>query len=225
MLAMTRLSPGPTSTPKLQNAPRSVESGAVVRRLPSARTDEEILRGIREGQSWAGAALLDRYGSLVERIVRRIMGHDPELADLVQDAFTTILTSVGGVRDEKALKGWIISVSAHTAHHAIRRRKLTRLIFFWTKDDPPEPSCETDMGSREALRRVYAALSQLPADERVAFALRRIDEMPLEDVAAACDCSLATIKRRLVRAEQRFSAIARRDPVLKSWMDEGERWT
>lgn len=225
MLAVTTVSRIPTTTPKPQNASRTGGNAAVVRLPQPARTDEEIVRGMRDGEAWAAAALLDRYGTLVERIVRRIMGHDPDLADLVQDAFATILSSVSQVRDEKALKGWIAQVAAHTAHHAIRRRKLTRLIFFWQKDEAPEPSCEIDVGAREGVLRVYKALEKLPADERVAFALRTIDEMPLEDVASACGVSLATIKRRLARAEQRFAAIVRGDPVLEGWMKEGERWT
>lgn len=225
---MSRSSPIPSVVPSAKGAngaPRPSQNG-VVRRLgsSSARTDEEILRAVRQGEVWARAALLDRYGMLVERLIRRIMGHDPELEDLVQDAFAAILTSVHEVRDEKALRGWIVSVSAHTAHRAIRRRKLSRMIFFWQRTEPPEPSvepsAEPDLGSREALRRVYAALEQLPAEERVAFALRRMDEMPLEEVASACDVSLATVKRRLARAEQRFLAMARRDPVLKSFLDE-----
>jgi RNA polymerase sigma-70 factor (ECF subfamily) len=205
----------------------STSSGASVVRMPQlARTDEEIVRGVREGEAWAAAALLDRHGPLVERLIRRIMGHDPELSDLVHDAFATILASIDQVRDPQALKGWIASVAAHTAHHAIRRRRLSRWIFFWQSDEvPEEPVQGADHGAREAVQRMYAALDQLPADERVAFALRMIEEMPLEDVARACDVSLATIKRRLARAEQRFTAIARRDPVLKTWMDEGKRWT
>jgi RNA polymerase sigma-70 factor (ECF subfamily) len=221
---MKRVSPIPKATSKPQNVPRAGGNAAVVRLPQPARTDEEIVRGMREEEAWAAAALLDRYGALVERIVRRIMGHDPDLQDLVQDAFATILASVSQVRDDKALKGWIAQVAAHTAHHAIRRRKLTRLIFFWQKDEP-ELSCEIDVGAREGVLRVYKALEKLPADERVAFALRTIDEMPLEDVASACGVSLATIKRRLARAEQRFTAIVRGDPVLETWMKEGEKWT
>lgn len=218
------MSPAPSTTPSQQSTPRI--GGAAVVRLPQpARSDEEILRGMRAGEAWAAAALLDRYGPLVERIVRRVMGHDPDLEDLVQDAFAAILSSIDQVRDDKALKGWIASVAAHTAHRTIRRRKLTRWIFFWDKGEPPEPAREMDMSGREALRRMYSALDKLPAAERVAFALRVIDEMPLEDVASACGVSLATIKRRLARAEQQFTAIARHDPVLRTFLEEGTRWT
>jgi RNA polymerase sigma-70 factor (ECF subfamily) len=225
VLPMTRLSPIPNPRTKRSASVQSNPVAAVVHLRPPARSDEDILRGMRAGEAWAAAALLDRHGPLVERIVRRILGHDQDLQDLVHDAFATILASIHQVRDDKALRGWIISVAANTAHHTIRRRKLTRLIFFWQTDNPPEIACEMDLGAREAVRRTYAALDQLPAAERVAFALRFIDEMPLEDVAQACNVSLATIKRRIASAEQRFTSIARRDPVLRTWLEGGRRWT
>jgi RNA polymerase sigma-70 factor (ECF subfamily) len=154
------------------------------------------------------------------------MGHDPELQDLVHEAFASVLTSVHQVRDGQAVKGWISSVAVHTAHHAIRRRRRSRWLLFWQSDeDLPEPSSVPAHGPREALRRVYAALDELSTEDRIAFTLRFIEEMPLEDVASACSVSLATIKRRLARAEQRFTAIAKRDPVLRGWMEEGDRWT
>ena len=77
----------------------------------------------------------------------------------------------------------------------------------------------------EALRRTYAILDELPADERIALALRVIDGMDLADVAAACGVSLATIKRRLQRAEAAFLERARREPSLEGWLEGGARWT
>jgi RNA polymerase sigma-70 factor (ECF subfamily) len=76
----------------------------------------------------------------------------------------------------------------------------------------------------DALRATYAALDKLPADERIAFALRFIDGMELTEVAAACDTSLATIKRRLARAGARFEVEARKHPVLEAWLEGGSRW-
>jgi RNA polymerase sigma-70 factor (ECF subfamily) len=181
---------------------------------------------IRRGERWAAAALLDRHGPLVERLIRRIMGHDADLADLVQDAFATILSSIDQVRDDNAVKAWMSSVAVHTAHHAIRRRQLSRWIFFWQKEEVCDaPAREADLGARECVRHVYAALDRLPADERVVFSLRFIEEMQLDDIAASCGVSLATIKRRITRAEQRFAAIAQKDPVLRPLLEEGRRWT
>src|SRR5262249_28986193 len=100
---------------------RPAPSPKVVRIAPPPRSDDEIVGALKRREPWAAAALLARYGSMVERVIRRILGHDPELADLVQDAFTTILASITQVRDGAAVKGWVASIAAHTAHRAIRR--------------------------------------------------------------------------------------------------------
>ena len=90
----------------------------------------------------------------------------------------------------------------------------------------PEPSVEgVDPDVVEAHRRTYALLERMPADERVIFALRYIDGMELERIAEVREVSLATLKRRLARAEQRFAHAAQRDSVLRPWLEEGGRWT
>lgn len=190
---------------------------------PQGPSDEVLVKAVQDGERWAAAALLDRYSSMVERLVRRVLGHDQELEDLVQEALATVLTSIHQVRDGAAVKGWIAQVAVHTAHRAIRKRKLYRWLLFWYPQ--AEEPVESPVGPREALRRVYAVLEELPADERVPFALRFLDEMPLEEVAAACGVSLATVKRRLSRAEKKFLAMARRDAALAARIEEGDRWT
>ena len=70
---------------------------------------------------------------------------------------------------------------------------------------------------------MYAILDELPADARVPFALRFIEGMALDEVAAACDVSLSTAKRRLRRAEERFMKIAAGYPELAEWLEGASR--
>ena len=199
------------------------EGPTVVRLTERPETDDELVTAAAAGEPWAASALLERYGVMVERLLRRVLGHDPDLEDLVQDAFASILSSVGQVRDGAAVKGWIASVAVHTAHRAIRRRKLARWLAIFRPAD--EPVAHPSHEPRAALLRVYEVLDRLPADERIAFTLRYIEEMPLEEVAAASGVSLATVKRKLTRAEARFVAAAKADATLRSWLERGDRWT
>jgi RNA polymerase sigma-70 factor (ECF subfamily) len=199
------------------------EGPTLVRLAERPEADEDLVRAAAAGESWAASALLERYGAMVERLLRRVLGHDPDLEDLVQDAFASVLASVGQVRDGAAVKGWIASVAVHTAHRAIRRRKLARWLAVFR---PPEEHVAAPAHEpRAALRRVYELLDRLPADERIAFTLRYIEEMPLEEVAVATEVSLATVKRKLARAEGRFVAAARADATLRAWLERGDRWT
>jgi RNA polymerase sigma-70 factor (ECF subfamily) len=142
----------------------------------------------------------------------------------VHDAFASSLTSMDQVRDGNAVKGWMASIAAHTAHRAIRRRRTMRFLLFWKRQEPidvvPAPPAEP----RRALRRAYEVLDGLPADERVAFALRYFEEMEVAEVAETVGASVSTVKRRIARGERRFLAAATRCPVLRNWMEEGERW-
>ena len=61
---------------------------------------------------------------------------------------------------------------------------------------------------------------QLPAKERVVFALRFIEGMDVTEVAALCEISPATVKRRTQSAQERFWRLAGRDPVLKEWRED-----
>jgi len=186
--------------------------------------DHALLRALERGDRGAAAALFDRYAALVERTIARILGADTELSDAVQEAFVRMLRSVRSVRDPQALPEWVIRVAVHTAADTLRRRRRRRWLLLEPTESFVDDGTEADLEGREALRATYAVLDQLSVDDRAVFALRIIDGMELRQVAAACDCSLATVKRRLDRAEARFALLARKHPALGGRLSAGERW-
>lgn len=194
------------------------------RRAQGPEIDAELLLALaRVGDPRTGAALFDRCEAQVNRLVWRVLGADEAHDDVVQQVFVALLAGIKRLREAAALEGWVAVVTVNTVRSEIRRRRIRRL---WLRSAPeaidlaeaPEPSHE----ARELLRRTYAALERLPADERIAFTLRFIDEQPLTAVAAACDCSLATIKRRIHAAQARFRRHAERDPVLAERLRAGQ---
>jgi len=210
------------------SAKRRAPAGDVVRKLPFVRDDAALVVGLRAGEAWARAALFDRYAPVVERILRRILGHDRrvDFADLIHDAFVQALASIDALRDAEALPAWMQTIAARTAYRAIRARRLRRWLCFWEPNEIPEivdPGIDPDV--LEAHQRTYAILDALPAALRVAFALRHIEGMELEQVAEILSVSRSTAKRRIARAEQRFARAAERDPALRPWLVEGGRWT
>lgn len=214
----------PTPTPPFfeDPAPRSV-----VRALPAVRDDTALVEGLGEGAPWARAALFERYAPQIERMLRKILGPDQstEIADVLHDVFVQALASLDRLRDSRAVLSWLQTIAAHTAYRTIRARRARRWLLFWEPRALPEmtaPGIDDDV--LDAYRRTYALLDRLSADERVVFTLRYIDGMELAQLAVVCDVSLATIKRRLARAAQRFAAGARNDAVLRGWLEEGGRW-
>src|SRR5207244_3857149 len=71
------------------------------------------------------------------------------------------------------------------------------------------------------LRRVNAVLELLSDELRAAFVLRFVEQLTLEEVAAASRWSLATTKRKLAQAKRRFAALARADKLLWDRLSPG----
>lgn len=185
--------------------------------------DRVLVDALRRGHLGAKAAFFDRFAGPVRRVITRVLGGGPDVDDLVQDTFVAALGSIDGLDDPRALRGWITKVAVFTARSEIRRRTRRRWLRFFAPEDVPEvPTSAIDPETTAAARATYAVLGRMPIDERVPFALRLLDGMELTEVAAAEGVSLATIKRRLARAEARFRALAAREPALRPWLG-GER--
>jgi RNA polymerase sigma-70 factor, ECF subfamily len=201
--------------------PASAQPSAAVIRLHRVDSDEAIVASLRDGGLGAGQALFDAYGRYVRKVLMRMLGPDPDIGDLVQDVFVAALESIHKLENPRALRGWLAQIAVFQARHCLRRRKQWRILrFFAPEDMPPGRAMQPDLEASEALRTAYRLLATLGADEQIAFTLRFVEGMDLIEAAAACRVSLATIKRRLTRAEARFVELARQEPSLTEWTKE-----
>jgi RNA polymerase sigma-70 factor, ECF subfamily len=188
------------------------------------RDDARLVERLRAGDPAAPAALFDRFGPLVNRVLYRTIGGGADHDDRVQETFLEALRALPSLRDEGALRAWITTIAVRVARAELRRRKVRRFLRL-ADDELPEPPCLDDHGAREALRATWRILDTLSTDERLAFTLRFIEGEELTAVADACGCSLATVKRWLARAEQRFVAQAQQHPELARRLAQGGRWS
>jgi RNA polymerase sigma-70 factor (ECF subfamily) len=178
-----------------------------------------LLPGLRAGDPTAAAQLFDRHVAQVERAVQGVLGPDPEVEDLVQDAFVAALRGIDGFRgDEGALAAWVRGIAVRLALKKIRWRRTRRWLGMEGTAVVTDLQAVVDTGTQAALGRAYALLERLPAVERAAFGMRFIEGMQLEEVAQALGVSLATTKRRLQSARERFAALAAGDVLLRDWV-------
>jgi RNA polymerase sigma-70 factor (ECF subfamily) len=203
----------------MASKPSLARSGATVIPLHRDHADAVLVGALRAGEPQAGNALFSTHGGYVRRVLMRVLGPDPELGDLVQDVFVAALESIHRLENPAALRAWLAQIAVFEARHLLRRRKQWSILrFFAPAELPPVEARRADFESSEALRATYRVLSSLPVDERIAFTLRVIEGMELTEVAGACRVSLATIKRRLTRAQARFLELARGEAPLAEWI-------
>ncbi len=146
-----------------------------------------------------------RYAPYVAAVARRLLGHENEVEDVVQDVFVSALTGMDQIENPDALKSWLASITVRVVSRRLKRRKWRR--FVGLERGGLEPAIEAPGASPEQLallNGLYALLSEMPVAERVAWSLRYVEGERLEAVARHCGCSLATAKRRITSAQRQI---------------------
>jgi len=187
--------------------------------------DAALVQALRAGHPGAAAAFYDRHAAHVRLTLRSTLGPDDDIPDLLQEVFIRALDQIGRLREVDRLASWLTTIAVFVARAQIRLRTRRSWLRLFSPEQTrtwqiEQPSSE----AREALHEVYAVLDQMPVEQRIAFVLRYLHGMSLSAGAEACETSLATLKRRLVRAEKRFLDAARRRPALAQWLEAGTRW-
>jgi len=164
------------------------------------------LQLVSESATEAGGSLFRQYSGYVASIALRLLGRDHEVEDVVQDVFLAALSGVAGVREKGAIRGWLATV---TVRVVARRLRVRRLRSFLGLDEAPDYALIAHSATAEQkviVAEVYRVLDGLRVRDRLAWTLRHAEDLPLDQVALLCNCSLATVKRSIAVAE---SAIAK----------------
>jgi RNA polymerase sigma-70 factor (ECF subfamily) len=183
-----------------------------------AEGDRALVTAIAQKRPGAEALLFDRYGKLVENVLWRTLGPDLEIEDVLHDVFVTAFASLESLREPDAVRGWLIGIAIRQARKRIRKRRRGNFIRLFAPNKLPERVSDAAPAEvTRALRACYEILDRLPVDLRLVFTLRYFEGLELTEVADACGVSLATAKRHLTRAQERFSAHAAKSAALADW--------
>ena len=187
---------------------------------PALPVPDEFVERLAQRDEAALRELFDNHSRRLERVLLRVMGPDPDLSDVVQDSFEQALRSLHRFEGDRAdLAAWLNRIAINVAKNRLRYRRVRRWLGSAVRYETSEVASR--VATPEvllAMQRTYEVLERLPAEERIAFALRFIDGMQLTEIADATGLSLATVKRRISKARERFTKYARRDPLLVGWL-------
>jgi RNA polymerase sigma-70 factor (ECF subfamily) len=175
----------------------------------AAVSTADLIERVRAGDPWAEEAFYRRHAPLVRATVRRLQGNSADAEDVVQDTFATAFEIWDQLREPAHAKSWLLMIAVRKVQKRFRRRRLLRTLGLdqTTDDLTLEALARPDLSSeaRAELALLDAALRVLPPEARIAWMLRHVEGSSLEEVATLCECSLATIKRRIATAQQKVS--------------------
>lgn len=180
--------------------------------------EQELVAGLIERRATAVQALYSQYAGTVRRVLIQALGSDRDVEDLTQDTLITVVERASALRKVESLRCFIIGVAIRLAKNEMRRRAIRRFVGLDEVAEVPLVA-PYDAAASQGAQHLYRALDRLELNARMAFVLRFVHGCDLAETASACGCSIATIKRKLTRAEARFSALVQADPVLREFLN------
>jgi RNA polymerase sigma-70 factor (ECF subfamily) len=166
-------------------------------------SDEEAIRRVLGGDVQAFRPIVDRYQRPVFRVVSSLLLDAAEAEDVTQDVFLTAYTRLADYDSRRArFTTWLFVIARNKCLNVLNRRRPGVL------SDGPEPldprGPDESLDRQEWFRRFDAALAALPIDQRTAFVLAEIEEMPYDEIARIENVALGTVKSRIARAKEKL---------------------
>ena len=169
--------------------------------------DPELAAAVSAGEESAIRELLRRHNQRLFRTARAILRDDAEAEDAVQEAYMKAIRAIGTFRSEAKLSTWLTRIAANEALERLRKRKradvlpLEADVEIPPQDDAPQPDSPEQLAMRAETRRIVERrIDGLPEAFRTVFVLRMVEEMTVEETAAALAIPEATVRTRLFRA-------------------------
>lgn len=153
------------------------------------------------------AAALEELGTPVTSYLRRYCGDDQLAQDLAQETLIRVARSFPGFDERSSLKTWAFSIANRVASDHYRRssRSVPEVTFDDEMDFIDEAfDTEQRIIVDEMNACVREVIDTLPGAYRQALVLRDLEGLSVAEVAAVCDCSIATAKIRIHRARRRL---------------------
>jgi len=171
--------------------------------------DAECVAQVQAGELDAFEELMNRHHRRVYRTLIGILGDPDDARDAMQDTFLKAFQHLGSFEGRSKFSTWLLSIASNTAIQRLRDRKSEqsldeagsdsedvfrpRQLQAW--DDNPE-----QLYSQTEMRRlIERGITRLPGKYRVVLMLRDIEQMPIEETAAALGLGISAAKARLLR--------------------------
>lgn len=165
--------------------------------------DGAVVERVLAGETELFEILMRRYNQRVYRVVRAILGDDQRAEDAMQEAYLRAFSHLRSFDGSGPFPAWLTRIAVNEALRA--RRDRTRWFDQGAvpdqiengTDEPMEDVSRRDM----SLRNILAdAIERLPPAQRTVFVLRQLEQLSVNETAAALDISASNVKTTYHRA-------------------------
>ena len=176
-------------------------------------SDLVLVKRVQRGDKSAFDLLVRKYQHKVVKLVLRYVRNPAEAEDIAQEAFIKAYRALPQFRGDSAFYTWMYRIAINTAKNSLASRDRSPIAYDLDLTDPEEshsvqtklqdPDTPEGMALTEEIRGIVnSAIEGLPEELKTAIVLRELDGLSYEEIAAAMECPVGTVRSRIFRARE-----------------------
>ena len=191
--------------------------------LSWGRDESELVSELQAGSEAAFDVLVTHYHAPVYNLILGMLADPSDAADGTQEVFLKAFKGIRSFRQGSSLKTWLYRIAIREAlnHRRWFKRHLQKNISIDAEPEEGQSKLEIEdmhatpfdqLASREIQSVVQSALNEIPDVFRSAVILRDLEGLSYEEVAEVLECSVGTVKSRILRGRRALKDLL--DPLL-----------
>jgi RNA polymerase sigma-70 factor, ECF subfamily len=191
--------------------------------LSWGRDEAELVSELQAGSETAFDWLVTHYHAPVYNLILSMLGDASDAADGTQEVFLKAFRGIRKFRHGSSLKTWLYRIAIREAlnHKRWFKRHLQKNVSIDAEPEEGHAAIEVEdlgaspfeqLASREIHIAVHQALQEVPGVFRTAVILRDLEDLSYEEVAEVLECSVGTVKSRILRGRRALKQVL--EPLL-----------
>jgi RNA polymerase sigma-70 factor (ECF subfamily) len=193
-----------------------------------AASDEALVRQAQARDNRAFDELVRRYKDKVYRLSYKILRHEEDAAEALQDAFLSAYRGIAKFKVESTFSTWLYRIATNASLMKYRKRRDHHVSL--EQSQSPDDGAEglqlpdwskqplNELLNSETREVMEQGIERLPEELRTVFVLRDVEGLSNAEVASILDLTVAAVKSRLHRAR-----ITLRDRLNRYFADKMTR--
>ncbi|HTA62862.1 MAG TPA: RNA polymerase sigma factor [Bacteroidia bacterium] len=156
--------------------------------------------------------LVETYKRLVFNTAVNFLQHREEAEDITQEVFIEVYQSLSKFKEQSTISTWIYRITVNKCLDHLRAKKRQKRFGFLTSLFHPESGEELteishfdhpgiEIEKKEKARFLFKAIEALPENQKTAFILWHIEELPQKEIAEIMQSSVKAVESLLQRAK------------------------
>lgn len=167
---------------------------------------QKLVDRSRRGDKEAFGRLVSEFQSLVFRLSFRLLCDEDEARDITQETFIKVWLALKSYDREKCFSTWLYKITCNACYDRLRSLNHSPLDKESSLSDsaniPSNDNIEISLANKQLKELILRYTDELPAQQKVVFMLRDVEELEVAEVQSITGLSPEKIKSTLYLARK-----------------------